>query len=1310
MVSALWGWESSIVYRDGGGRLVYESDERGNRLADFSHAGYRSGEGEMPRRPVVRTIEPVAGDNTAHIQAAIDEVAALPLASRGAILLKQGRYEVSGIVYLHSEGIVLRGEGNGAAATNTHVVGTGTNQRKEQGIILVKAKTGGNKIEPGTLQNIVSEYLPMGSRTIEVEDGSKYREGDHLVIRHDATKAWLEAINYGNVYGDEAVWVEGQTDLRMFFHGTVTAISGNKVKLDTPLYHPLDRSLSQAVVYRHSGLGLVKECGVENMRVISENTGGTDEAHSWDCVHFIGARNCWARNVISVGFAESGFRFTETTRTTVQNCQAIDPVSRIEGGRRYNFYIDRDSHDVLVKNSLATKGRHCFVGNGAAGVSGVVFTQSESRNAYSTSENHRRWGSGFLWDAIEWTAASTNTVLALYNRGNAGTSHGWTGTGLVAWNITAPGKNLVCSEPPLGQNYAIGCTANVVGGNYPRGFVEGTGQTPSIPSLYEAQLAERLTYGVGPCAPARLKASHYSNTGAPFVALEWNDLALDETSYVLERSANGGSSFAVVATLPADTEHFTDITVTRGGRYVYRLKATNAIGASAYGNPVTVWLATNELPEAVTIQAEDFISQSGATVRWNRHGFTGFGYVDIAGAATWIELQVDGGMGGLTPMVFRYGAGETIDRPCAILVNGSQVATGTFKSTGSWEAWTTETVMVPLAPGLNTVRIQPNAGVNGPNFDKVEVYATPPIYAAGEAVDAGAEKAFDTNAQTLWKHYSPRGSWIQIADSGSLEVSEYLMSAGSGAQANDPKDWTFLGSNDGGATWTTLDTRTGVLFSERGESRIFKVTDAGKYRLYRWNITAVRDVAAADSVQIAELQLVYGNRPPLTPNPAAFAVAPYAISESAVSMTAVVGSSAIGTVEYYFDEVSGNAGGTDSGWITTPEYTDGGLTAGTEYRYVVTMRDFPGNETAPSAVMSVRPLGQVTTVWSASEGSDGLWTTASNWTGEGAAPLTVAQFKKVVFSALGTKACLLDTTATVAQLVMGEGGEDTGNALHLVAGAQLTAGLKPNESTNWTAIGYDRGATLTVASGAHLKTVSNLWVGYAAPAVGTLVVDGGTVEVQGILGLGRNLGVGIVDIRNGGTVHCLSLSIRANSRLNLDDGSLVLDGDKVALVQTHISAGQITAYNGSGELVVLHDAAANRTTVTTAAFGYDQWSSALGAAIGGTQQDYDGDQRSNLFEYALNGNPLDPEQPGTDPVLKTADGAVYFVHLRRTNDPHLEYRVEVNPSLSAGGWVSAAFTEVYTREVPGSESFVEVWTLIPADTPHAFIRLRITNP
>jgi RHS repeat-associated protein len=65
-------------------------------------------------------------------------------------------------------------------------------------------------------------------------------------------------------------------------------------------------------------------------------------------------------------------------------------------------------------------------------------------------------------------------------------------------------------------------------------------------------------------------------------------------------------------------------------------------------------------------------------------------------------------------------------------------------------------------------------------------------------------------------------------------------------------------------------------------------------------------------------------------------------------MTATTGSDASGPVEYYFDETSGNSGGSDSSWTTNPVYSDTGLTPDTEYTYTVQMRDSVPNTGAAS--------------------------------------------------------------------------------------------------------------------------------------------------------------------------------------------------------------------------------------------------------------------------------------------------------------------------------------------------------------------------
>jgi len=81
---------SQWVYFDSSGRLSYRALDKGDRILDFSYAGYMGG-GVAPIAPVKRTVAPSGGDDTAAIQAAIDEVSQMPLVNYMCSRIKGGR-------------------------------------------------------------------------------------------------------------------------------------------------------------------------------------------------------------------------------------------------------------------------------------------------------------------------------------------------------------------------------------------------------------------------------------------------------------------------------------------------------------------------------------------------------------------------------------------------------------------------------------------------------------------------------------------------------------------------------------------------------------------------------------------------------------------------------------------------------------------------------------------------------------------------------------------------------------------------------------------------------------------------------------------------------------------------------------------------------------------------------------------------------------------------------------------------------------------------------------------------------------------
>jgi hypothetical protein len=494
-------WQSSRVYYVNN-RLVYTKDSLNNRIPDFSYAGYKRSEADLPNVPVVRTLSPIPGDNTAFIQAALDSVGALtmdPSGIRGAVLLLPGVYQVYETLKIPYSGVVLRGSGQGAdSLTNTIIWGRGDTPHQRTVIV---AGYGGNTwwkdSISGTTVNITTPLLSVGERKFAVASAKKYAIGDNIIIYHPCTAAWLQAINYGGT-DTSAGWAVGEQPI--VFNRRIVDILGDTITIDAPVYEHLDKSLSQCFIYKYARKNMVSNIGIENLRVDIEYSGATDENHAWDAIDLNQLEDSWVKDCTMLHFGMSGIQTMTASRITVQNCSALDPISILETGKRYNFNTYVASQLILFKDCQATNGRHHYVSNGHSYVSGIVFLNCKSSKINASSEGHRRWSQGLLFDNYTDSApVTTGYVLGIYDRGSYGTSHGWASVHSVIWNSNTGSREIIVQQPPTAQNYAIGCTAKKVTGvnppapfTAPTGFVEGTGKTGLYPqSLFLAQLADR---------------------------------------------------------------------------------------------------------------------------------------------------------------------------------------------------------------------------------------------------------------------------------------------------------------------------------------------------------------------------------------------------------------------------------------------------------------------------------------------------------------------------------------------------------------------------------------------------------------------------------------------------------------------------------------------------------------------------------------------------------------------------------------------------------------------------------------------------
>jgi hypothetical protein len=478
--AAVWGAPADpskrFVYPDKSGRLIYDTDARGDRVPDFSHCGYKGGGAAIPDVPVRAVVSPGKGDDGPRIQAAIDFVSKLAAdrdGVRGAVLLPSGRYEVAGQLRIAAGGVVLRGAGPG-----TVLVATGTDRRT----LIPVAGAADRKVRES--RAVADAYVPVGADRLRLKTAAGLRVGDAVLVEHPSTREWVAAVGMDRFpsrdKGSYLDWRPGTIDVR--WDRTITRIDGDTVTLDAPITTALDAAHGGGTVAAYTWPGRVARVGVENLRCESafDPANPFDEAHAWVAISFENALDCWVRQVKAAQFAGSAVAVGESCkRVTVADCESVRPVSEVGGYRRHTFTTS--GQQTLFLRCKAEHGRHDFaVGALAAGPN--AFVHCEAADAHGFSGPIESWASGVLYDNVTIDGGG----LALTNHETDGQGAGWAAANCVLWQCTAP--VVTCRAPPTAQNWAIGVWGQFIGDGHWRSLNEFV----KPDSLYLAQLADRL--------------------------------------------------------------------------------------------------------------------------------------------------------------------------------------------------------------------------------------------------------------------------------------------------------------------------------------------------------------------------------------------------------------------------------------------------------------------------------------------------------------------------------------------------------------------------------------------------------------------------------------------------------------------------------------------------------------------------------------------------------------------------------------------------------------------------------------------------
>jgi len=482
--------------------LSYEADSNGNRIPDYSTAGYMGGGVAIPNVAVVETISPIAGDNTTQIQTAIDRVAARPLNAngfRGALLLRAGTYQISGTLRISADGVVVRGAG--AHKSGTIIIHRGTAQVPSFSVV------GAPPVFSARLASITQPVVPSGSRSFTVDSVTSLKPNKEYIIQTStlvpAVKAmqlteWLNA-------GQSALTVDLTTRLERKITSIDTSTKVVGISGSTANLLNIEARENKAEIYKVSTEKRRQRVGIEDLILFSHydktkrdrarpGNYPIDTNHAWEGVSFRDVKDVWVRKVLGFNYGMSlvSVKSRFSNGVTIEDSALIDSVARDTpyfhaGGQKYQYNIN--GNGVLVQRSYGRHGRHTFITNGAA--ANIVFLDSASEKGHLANEPHQTFSQAVLYDNVY-----SDSMFKL----NRAPTHGQRAVASTFWNLVSnsprtfePDFWLSSARYGRGPNWGVGLKSI------------GRAKTHKLSTAYMTHATEPTS-----CPPAMCSTGHPS--------------------------------------------------------------------------------------------------------------------------------------------------------------------------------------------------------------------------------------------------------------------------------------------------------------------------------------------------------------------------------------------------------------------------------------------------------------------------------------------------------------------------------------------------------------------------------------------------------------------------------------------------------------------------------------------------------------------------------------------------------------------------------------------------------------------------------
>lgn len=456
------------------GKVIVVPHDNGDRIVDFSVAGYMACEKPIPTVPAKVQLKPPEGDATDLINTAIEQVAAMPTDGnglRGAVELQPGTYRINGQIKLSASGVVLRGSG----IDQTILLATGHDRRP---LVKIAGRDDRTVEEPVAIEG---DYVPSGMTTFTLASHT-LKAGDTVLITRPCTDEWTVAMKMDDFGGDRHGWRWNPGSRVLTWDRVVTNVDGNTITVDAPITFGLDKQFGGGIIARYSFPGRIMQTGIENLTLDTtfDDANSKDEDHAWFGLVIDHAQDVWARRIVAKHFTGGAVGvWNGAKRVTVEDAKSLAPVGEIGGWRRRAFLVE--GQQVLMQRLWSEDAINDFaVGFAAAGPN--VFSVCGSERSLGDSGTIDSWAAGALFENLRIDGGD----ISIRNLGYRKQCAGWSGVSSVIWNSQA--GVIHCFTPPQGNNYAVGTNGEYDGD----GIWWATDDGSPIQSLYYAQLADRV--------------------------------------------------------------------------------------------------------------------------------------------------------------------------------------------------------------------------------------------------------------------------------------------------------------------------------------------------------------------------------------------------------------------------------------------------------------------------------------------------------------------------------------------------------------------------------------------------------------------------------------------------------------------------------------------------------------------------------------------------------------------------------------------------------------------------------------------------